>query len=101
MGEWVYIYIYIYIYIYPLKSQALRHTDYAYIYIYMCTHLYIYIYIYIYKSKWVTVVEGDSKAPFLISTTPRCRGECYSFPGIAPLYPRLRRFQIPFFESLV
>ena len=33
-----------------------------------------------------TVVEGDPKAPFSIATTPRCRGGCYSFPWIAPLY---------------
>ena len=34
-----------------------------------------------------TVVEGNQKAPFLIATTPRCWGEHYSFPLIAPLYP--------------
>ena len=39
------------------------------------------------KKKLATVVEGDQKAPFLIATTPRCRGERYSFPWIAPLYP--------------
>ena len=32
------------------------------------------------------IVEGDLKAPFSIATTPRCRGRCYSFPWIAPLY---------------
>ena len=37
--------------------------------------------------KLVTVVEGDQKIPFLIATTPRCRGGRYSFPWIAPLYP--------------
>ena len=37
--------------------------------------------------KLATVAEGDPKAPFLIVTTPRCRGGCYSFPEIAPLYP--------------
>ena len=46
------------------------------------SHIYIYIYIYI--SKLATVV----KAPFFNSYyTPRCRGGCYSFPWIAPLYP--------------
>ena len=39
------------------------------------------------KVKLVTVVEGDPKAPFSITTTPRCRGGRYSFPWIAPLYP--------------
>ena len=39
------------------------------------------------KVKLATVVEGDPKAPFSIATTPRCRGGCYSFPWIAPLYP--------------
>ena len=41
----------------------------------------MYIYIYIYsKVKLVTVVEGDTKAPFSTTTTPRCRGGCYFFP---------------------
>ena len=39
------------------------------------------------KVKLATLVEGDTKAPFSIATTPRCRGGCYSFPKIAPLYP--------------
>ena len=39
------------------------------------------------KKKLATVVEGDPKAPLSIATTPRCRGGCYSFPWIAPLYP--------------
>ena len=37
--------------------------------------------------KLATVVEGDQKAPFSITTTPMCRGGCYSFPRIPPLYP--------------
>ena len=41
-----------------------------------------------YISKLATVVEGDEKIPFSIATTPRCRGGRYSFPWIAPLYPR-------------
>ena len=40
------------------------------------------------KVKLVTVVEGDQKAPFSIATTPKCKGGRYSFPWIAPLYPR-------------
>ena len=40
------------------------------------------------RSKLATVVEGDQKAPFSIATIPRCWGGRYSFPGIAPLYPR-------------
>ena len=39
------------------------------------------------SKKLATVVEGDEKAPFLLATTPRCRGGRYSFPWIAPLYP--------------
>ena len=39
------------------------------------------------KVKLVTLVEGDPKSPFSIATTPRCRGEGYSFPWIDPLYP--------------
>ena len=39
------------------------------------THTHIYIYIYIRKVKFVTVVEGDPKAPFSIATTPRCFGK--------------------------
>ena len=38
------------------------------------------------KIKLVTVVEGDPKASFSIATTPRCRGERYSFLWIATLY---------------
>ena len=33
-----------------------------------------------------TLVEGDTKAPFSIGTTPMCRGEHYSIPKIALLY---------------
>ena len=62
------------------------------------------------KVKLATVVENNQKAPFSIATTPRCRGGCYFFPWIAPLYTRYvpyiaecyaRRYQVPFFESLV
>ena len=35
----------------------------------------------------MTLIEGDSKAPFSIATTLRCRRERYSIPWIAPLYP--------------
>ena len=38
-------------------------------------------------SKLVTVVGGHPKSPFLITTTPKCRGGRYSFPWITPLYP--------------
>ena len=60
--------------------------------------------------KLANIVEGDSKAPFLIATTPSCRGGHYFFPWISPLYPwsipynaecKARRHQVPFFESLV
>ena len=61
-------------------------------------------------AKLATVVEGDPKAPFSIVTTPRCRGGCYSFSMIDPLYPWsvpynaewiASRHEVPFFESLV
>ena len=39
------------------------------------------------KLLLVNIVEGGPKAPFSITTTPRCRGGCYSFPWISPLYP--------------
>ena len=49
--------------------------------------MYIYTYMYIYMScNLVTVVEGDSKAPFSIATTSIFRGGRYSFRWIAPLY---------------
>ena len=32
--------------------------------------------------KLATIVEGNPKAPFLIATTPMCRGGHYSFPGL-------------------
>ena len=63
----------------------------------LCLHLHyiLFLYIkmnisdlYIYKVKFAIVVEGDQKASFSIATTPRCRGGRYSFPLIAPLYPR-------------
>ena len=34
------------------------------------------------KVKLAIIVEGNPKAPFSIATTPRCRGGCYSFPGL-------------------
>ena len=40
------------------------------------------------RVKLVTLVKGDSKAPFSIATTTRCRVGHYSLPWIAPLYPR-------------
>ena len=39
------------------------------------------------KVKLATVAEANPKAFFSIATTSRCRGGCYSFPWIAPLYP--------------
>ena len=39
------------------------------------------------KKKLATVVEGYSKAPFSIATTPRCREGRQSFPMIVPIYP--------------
>ena len=60
--------------------------------------------------KLATLVEGDLNALFSIATTPRCRGERYSIPWIAPLYSwslpynvesYTRQHQVPFFESLV
>ena len=41
----------------------------------------------IWYQKLATGVKDDPKAPFSIATTPRCRGERYSIPWIAPLYP--------------
>ena len=40
------------------------------------------------KVNLATLVESDSKAPFSIATTPRCRGGHYSIPWITPLYPQ-------------
>ena len=40
-----------------------------------------------YVKLLATVVEGDSKAPFSIATTSRCRGGHNSFLWIASLYP--------------
>ena len=41
--------------------------------------------IYIYICFWLTVVEGDPKAPFSITTSLRCRGGRYFFLRIAPV----------------
>ena len=35
--------------------------------------------------SWPTVVVGEAKAPFSITTTTRCRRSRHSFPWIAPL----------------
>ena len=43
--------------------------------------------LYISKVKLATVVEGNPKAPFTVATTSRCRGGCYTFLWIDPLYP--------------
>ena len=34
------------------------------------------------KVKLATIVEGNPKAPFSITSTPRCKGGRYSFPGL-------------------
>ena len=57
----------------------------------------IYIYIYIYKVvSWPTVVNSDSKVPFSIATTPRCKRRSYVLPWIAPLTlgPYLRMLSV-------
>ena len=42
----------------------------------------------VYKQvKLETVVDGEPKAPFSLTTEPRCREGYYSFSWIAPLYP--------------
>ena len=55
------------------------------------------------------IVEGDPKSPFSIATKRRCRGGCYSFFWIVPLYPwsvpynaecKARSHHVPFFFSL-
>ena len=84
------IYIYIYIHTHHICVCVCMYCVCISIYlsIYVCVCLSIYLSIYIYsKVKLATIVEGDSKAPFSIATTPRCRGGRYSIPRIAPLYP--------------
>ena len=39
------------------------------------------------KVKLPTIVKGNPKALFSIASTPRCRGERYSFLWIVPLFP--------------
>ena len=53
------------------------------------------------KLLLVTVVEGDQKAPFSITTTPRYRGGRYSFhvPYIAEY--NASKYQVRFLKSLV
>ena len=45
-----------------------------------------------------TFVEGNQNALFSIATKPKCRGGCYTFPWIAPLYvPYFAEcYQVPF-----
>ena len=51
----------------------------------------------VYIIMLATIVKSDQKAPFSIATSPRCRGGCYSFPWIDPLYP----WYVPFFYCWV
>ena len=46
-----------------------------------------FIFVWYLQVKLVTVVEGDPRDPFSITTTPRCREGRNSFAWIAPLYP--------------
>ena len=52
--------------------------------VFICTNVFSLSFVLVYqgykKLKLVTVVEGDQKAPFLIATTPRCRGGATPFP---------------------
>ena len=77
----MYVYIHIHIYCDTIRSVS-RSAN-------LCTVMHIgMICMCVYKEiKLVMVVEGDLKAAFLIATTPRCRGEHYSFPWIGPPYP--------------
>ena len=64
-------------------THANRHTQ-----THVNTRVYIYIYIYISKQKKLaTVVKGDSKAPFLIATIPKCLVGRYCIPRIDQFYP--------------
>ena len=105
----VFLNLYIYIYIYThTHAHVCLHT---FMGMYACIYIYIYIYIHIIiKVKLLTIVWGNLKAPFSISTTPRCRREYYFFPWIAPLYPwyipynaeyQIRKYEVPFFKSLI
>ena len=86
--------IYIYIHTHRLSpsnfslslslSLSLYHTH-AHTHTHSPRYIYIHIYIYIYKL--VTLVQGVPKVTFSKVSTPRCRGKCYPFPCIAPLYP--------------
>ena len=58
---------------------------YACMYMSVCVYLYIYVYI----SNLANIVEGEPKAPFSLATTLRCKGRCYSFPGLFHL-PMIR-----------
>ena len=77
---------------------------------YMTIAQYIVHNIYKVKVKLATLVEGDTKAPFSIATTPKWREARDSFPWITPLYSRYvlytaesqaRRYQVPFLKSWV
>ena len=47
----------------------------------LCITRYTYIYCYV----LLTAVNDDPKAPFSVTTTPKCRGKCHTFPWITPL----------------
>ena len=59
---------------------SLSLSQYKHTHIYTNTHTHTHTHIYSEKKvKLAIIVEGDSKAPFSIATTPRCREGRYSF----------------------
>ena len=79
-------------------SFDIPHTStYVHIHVHKCifamyahtrTHLHRYVWPHIDTLTylcWLTIVEGNPKAPFSIATLSRCRRGHYSFPWVAPL----------------
>ena len=85
----IYIYIYIYIYTHEFTSSCRFWRGYSKLVWFECymiacwwTQTMYAIKKFLKKVKLATIVEGNSKAPFSIATTPMCRGGRYSFPGL-------------------
>ena len=79
VGKYIYIYTYIYIHLYKLTCWNNIYI-YIYIYIYVCMYVCMYVCI-----SWPIVIKGYTNIPFLIATTPKCRGGYNSSSCIAPL----------------
>ena len=55
--------------------------------VYVYTLSFFFCFVFLLNNSYIHKLATLVKASFSIATTPRCKGERYSIPGIAPLYP--------------